>query len=92
MQYTWDPKKAAENIKKHKVSFDEAISAIEDPNSVPDNDDANGELRLIIIGWSEQARLLFVVCIEHSPNHNHIISARKAQPKERKRYESQNKK
>lgn len=84
---TWRPEKAAKNLAKHKVSFEEAETALHDPLARWEPDWAMGEMRFAVIGVSERGRLLFVVTIEIADNQLHIISARKAERHERKRYE-----
>jgi uncharacterized DUF497 family protein len=52
MRFEWDAKKAATNLKKHRVSFDEAITVFRDPLAVivDDEDHSEEECREIIIG------------------------------------------
>ncbi len=90
VNFSWDPKKAASNRRKHRVSFEEALTAFYDPlakiSDDPDHSDKEG--RLILIGHSRQSNLLFVVHV-HRENDDEIriISARKATAKERKDFE-----
>ncbi len=91
MVFKWDIRKAKENLKKHKISFEEASTVYSDFLSltIPDPIHTYEEERLITIGYSEKQRLLVVV---HTDKHNEIriISARKATSYERKTYESFN--
>jgi uncharacterized DUF497 family protein len=89
MQFEWDKDKAKNNLKKHKVSFDEAVTVFYDPLSVTfaDPDHSDNELRLITIGNSSQSRLLVVSHAERGMAIR-IISARLATAHERKRHES----
>lgn len=89
MQFEWDPKKARQNIKKHGVSFDEAVTAFYDPLSATfdDPDHSVGEQRYITIGFSSQGHLLIVAHAERKRNIR-IISARFATAHERKKHES----
>lgn len=89
MQFEWDPKKARQNIKKHGVSFDEAVTAFYDPLSATfvDPDHSVGEQRYITIGFSSQGLLLIVAYAERKKNIR-IISARPATAHERKKHES----
>ena len=92
VQFTWDPKKAASNLKRHNVSFEEACTVFDDPNSVelPDEENARGELRTDVIGFSAALRLLFVVVFEVEDDELvRIISARRATPHEAKLYAEQ---
>jgi uncharacterized DUF497 family protein len=62
MQFEWDREKAKKNDRKHKVSFDEAVTVFYDPLSATFNDpdhSINGQ-RFITIGYSSHGRLLVV--------------------------------
>lgn len=89
MQFEWDREKAKENLRKHKVSFDEAMTVFYDPLSATfdDPDHSNDEERLITIGYSTRGRLLAVSHTERGKTLR-IISARTATAHERKRHES----
>ncbi len=88
MKFEWDSKKAQLNLRKHKVSFEEAVTALSDPMSATgaDPDHSIIEERYITFGISEQGRLL-VVAHTDSGETIRIISARKACKGERKIYE-----
>ncbi|MBI1746489.1 MAG: BrnT family toxin [Acidobacteria bacterium] len=90
MRFEWDPHKAEINLKRHRVSFDEAVEAFVDPNSVDDHDaeHAGYEARYNLIGLSSR-RLLFIVYTEPEGDAIRIISARKAEKKHRRIYEHQ---
>jgi uncharacterized protein len=62
MEFEWDPKKAALNLERHGVSFQEAATVFGDPLSinVPDPDHSFEEDRYIIIGRSHRGRLLAI--------------------------------
>jgi uncharacterized DUF497 family protein len=89
MHFEWDRAKADANRRKHKVTFDEAVSVFYDRLSAtfPDPDAPRTEERLITIGQSSRQRLLVVVHTEHSETIR-IISARLATAHERKRHET----
>jgi len=89
MQFEWDREKAKRNYRKHKVSFDEAMTAFYDPLSATfdDPDHSVGEQRLITMGYSPRGRLLVVSHTERIKAIR-IISARLATTQERKRHES----
>ncbi len=89
MKFEWDKEKAKNNLKKHKVSFDEAVSVFYDPLSATfsDPDHSDNEQRLITIGYSSHSRLLVVAHVERGMA-TRIISARLATAHERKRHES----
>jgi uncharacterized protein len=80
-----------QNLKKHRVSFDEAVTAFYDPLSATfdDPDDSTKEQRYVTIGFSSRNQLLVVAHTERGPNIR-IISARRATAHERKKHESQN--
>ena len=91
LNFEWDETKAKENLKNHKVSFDEALTVFSDPASVtlPDPDHSENEQRFIDIGTSAKGRALVVVYSERKGNIR-IISCRKATPRERRTYEEGN--
>ena len=88
MRFVWDSAKAAANLKKHSVSFEEASTALFDPLAATgaDPDQSVGESRWITFGVSGAGRLLVVA---HSDEGDiiRIISAREATRSERKLYE-----
>lgn len=88
MRFSWDPDKAAANLKKHGVSFEEAVTVFYDPLAATfsDSDHSVGENRLITVGYSAHERLL-VVCHAEGRGAARIISVRRATPGERKRHE-----
>lgn len=88
MEFEWDTKKARSNLQKHKVSFEEASTALSDPMAATgaDPDHSIGEFRYITFGISEQGRLLVVAHTEQGEIIR-IISARTASKGERKIYE-----
>ena len=88
MEFIWDPKKAAANLKKHRVSFEEASSALKDSLSLTgsDPDHSIDEYRWLTFGISDQGRLLVVAHTEEG-DIIRIISARTATNIERELYE-----
>jgi uncharacterized protein len=90
LRFTWDPAKAAVNLRKHGVSFLEASTAFADPLSttIPDPDHSVGEERFVLMGLSDRQRLLVVAHLEHG-DLIRIISARLASRRERKTYEEE---
>lgn len=87
MRFIWNERKASANLKKHGVSFDEAVSAFDDPLGAYYPDSLHDD-RFILIGWSRRHRLLFVVHAEVGADAIRIISARKATRHEKTRYEN----
>ncbi|MBU0700413.1 BrnT family toxin [bacterium] len=88
LNFEWNEEKAKANLKKHKVSFDEATTIFIDPFSITilDVDHSVDEQRYIDIGSSDNGRVLVVVYAESGSNIR-IISCRKATLSERKHYE-----
>lgn len=85
IEFEWDPAKAASNLRKHGVSFDEAQSIFYDEFAVQFFDDEYPgiEERFLLLGMSSQARLLLVChCERRAGNVIRIISARKATRRE----------
>jgi uncharacterized DUF497 family protein len=88
MKFEWDTEKAAANLRKHGVSFDEAGTVFLDQLALsgPDPDHSMGEPRYITFGISSLGRLL-AVSHTHRPGVIRIISARRVTRAERKLYE-----
>lgn len=83
--FEWDNAKAAANVRKHGVTFEEASTVYEDPDAL-DAPDLEDPTRFMILGRSYQARVLFVIHAERRERIR-IISARKASPAQRKKYD-----
>jgi uncharacterized DUF497 family protein len=88
LRFEWDDAKAAANLRRHRVSFEEATEVFYDPNAFDDCDLAHSdeEARFFIIGLSSR-RLLYVVYAERAGDVLRVISARRADRLERKMYE-----
>lgn len=88
MRFEWDGKKAATNLAKHGVSFDEAKTVFDDPLYIDfyDPDHAEAEARYLIVGVSSQRRLLIVSYTERGDSIR-LISARTVTQRERQVYE-----
>jgi uncharacterized protein len=88
LNFAWDPAKAAENLAKHGVSFEEAATVFRDTLSQTgaDPDHSVGEERFVTFGLSTGGRLLVVAHTERGDTIR-IISAREATPGERTIYE-----
>lgn len=88
MQFEWDTEKAKQNLKKHGVSFEEAVTVFYDPLSAAfdDPDHSADEYRYVTIGLSSRDRLIVVAHAERGEGLR-IISARPATAHERKRHE-----
>ncbi|MEQ8694608.1 MAG: BrnT family toxin [Gammaproteobacteria bacterium] len=87
MDIEYDPAKAESNLSKHGVSFEEAASALLDPNALAQEDIySEGETRWILMGMSEESRLLVVVYSLPTDERIRLISARTATKAEAKYY------
>ncbi|NDJ20899.1 BrnT family toxin [Nostoc sp. B(2019)] len=88
MKFEWDENKAAKNLSKHRVSFEEAKTVFGDPLYVDfyDPDHSDDEEHYLIVGESNQGRLLIVSYTERG-NLILLISARFVTPAEREAYE-----
>ncbi|OQX16016.1 MAG: hypothetical protein BWK76_12185 [Desulfobulbaceae bacterium A2] len=85
IRFEWDSDKAAANLKKHSVSFEESRSVFYDEFAIQffDEDHSESEKRFLLLGLSTGARLLLVChCERESGNIIRIISARKATKRE----------
>lgn len=91
--FEWNEDKARTNLKKHGVSFQEALEIFDDELSVTFSDPmhSDDEDRFIIIGLSFGGRLL-MVSHAHREEKIRIISAREPTKKERRDYENDRKK
>jgi uncharacterized DUF497 family protein len=95
MNFDWDNNKNQSNIAKHGISFEEAIAIFDDPNILNYEDTRfnYGETRFVSIGQIilvTQEKTVSIVVIHTQRNQTiRLISARKANERERKRYERQ---
>jgi uncharacterized DUF497 family protein len=88
LEFEWDPRKAAANRAKHKVSCEEAATVFGDPLGVivADPRHSSAEQRFVLLGLSQVRRLLAVMYAERS-GAIRIVSARPATRRERSNYE-----
>ncbi|HVE72597.1 MAG TPA: BrnT family toxin [Thermoanaerobaculia bacterium] len=88
MKFSWDPRKAAANLGKHGVSFEEALTVFRDPlaHIHDDPDHSIGEWREIIIGTSAAGRLILISFTERGETIR-VINAREPDRAERYDYE-----
>ena len=89
LHFEWDDRKAAANLKKHGVSFEEARSVFVDERAklIDDPDHSEDEERFVLLGMSSALRILLVChCYRSKGNVIRIISARQALPRESKDY------
>lgn len=88
MKFEWDPEKAALNLYKHGVSFEEASAVFGDPlaGTIPDPTHSTREARFVTIGVTPAQRLIVVVHTDRD-DRIRIISARPATRAEKKKHE-----
>ncbi len=89
LRFEWDPAKAAANLKKHGIGFDEAKSVFADEQAkiIADPQHSDDEDRFILLGLSTKLKLLVVChCYRNKSNTIRIISARKATTTESQQY------
>jgi hypothetical protein len=93
VEFEWDPKKAAKNLRRHRVSFNEAATVFGDSlgTTVPDPDHSLAEDRYITVGISSRRRLVMVAHTERGQRIR-IISARELTRAEREAYEEETQK
>lgn len=89
-EFEWDDSKSASSVEKHGVSFEEARRVFRDPFAIELLDDRRdyGEDRYVLIGMSD-SRVLVVAYTEREARRR-IVSARKAEPNERRYYYDEN--
>ena len=90
MTFEWDSEKAEENHKKHGLSFEQAITAFDDPNALIALDPEHSsqtEVREWLIGKSDKGVVVVVFTVRQPGPVYRIISARNATKDERRRYE-----
>ena len=88
MRFEWDPLKAEPNLRTHNVSFTEAVTVLEDAFALTRQDPgAVEEQRLVTLGLSDEANLLVVVYAYREPDIIRVISAWKANKRQREFYE-----
>lgn len=88
MLFEWNEEKAAANLGKHGVSFEEAMTVFGDPlsDTFDDPDHSTEEQRFLIIGVSQQGRILIVAHTDDGEAVR-IINAREPTRRERESYE-----
>jgi uncharacterized protein len=88
VKFQWDTQKAAANLSKHGVSFDEASTVFGDPlaGTISDPEHSADEQRFVTIGHSAQGRVIVVVHADRGEDIR-IIGARRAMAGEKKKYE-----
>jgi hypothetical protein len=94
LRFEWDPAKAASNLKKHGISFETAARVFGDPLGWTEQDRIEGgEYRWQTVGMVDGMLLLIVAHTDYEDEGGEVIrilSARRANPRERRRYEQEN--
>ncbi len=89
MRVTWDPSKAADNLRDHGVAFADAATGLDDPFAItieaPDHD----EQRFVTLGADLTGKILVIVYAYAGEDEIRLISAREASRGERRRYENE---
>lgn len=92
LHFEWDTKKASDNLRKHKVSFEEACTVFGDASAItiPDLEHGEGEWREVTIGMTSK---MAITVVYHTDRRGRvrIISARRATKKERQQYSENSK-
>jgi uncharacterized DUF497 family protein len=84
VRFVWDPPKAAANIREHGVSFPGAITVFDDDHALTrDDPDADEEPRFVTLGLSDVGNLLVVVYTYRGPDVLRVVSAWKANKRQR---------
>ena len=86
MEFEWDPRKAAVNLRKHDVDFADAATVLHDDRAITIPDEGSDEERFVTIGMDALGRVLVVVYTWRDERPR-LISARRATPRERRQYE-----
>lgn len=88
MRVRWDERKRQINLRKHRIELADAVKVLDDPSALTLEDRDQNEQRFVTMGRDALGRVLVVVYAYEEPNIIRLISARKAEPHERRQYES----
>jgi len=90
VEILWDPTKSRQNFRKHSVHFADAVTVLDDPYAITiaDSESDPAEPRWVTLGADAQGRVLVVVYTYRGEDLR-LISARPAEPRERKEYVTQ---
>lgn len=88
MRVRWDERKRQINLRKHRIELADAVKVLDDPSARTLEDRDHNERRFVTMGRDALGRVLVVVYAYEEPNIIRLISARKAEPHERRQYES----
>ncbi len=85
LQFEWDEEKYADNLRKHRIKFEEAAEVFFDEDYQMGDASVDGEAREFIVGFSFRFNLLYTVFVERGARIR-IISARRATNEEERHY------
>jgi uncharacterized DUF497 family protein len=93
LTFEWDARKAAANLEKHGVSFNEALTVFADPLARLEDDDRHSvsESRSVLLGRASSDRLLAIMFTDRGSDRIRLISARQATRSERRQYDEASK-
>jgi uncharacterized protein len=86
MRITWDPAKAVENLRQHRVDLARAATVLDDPFAIRTEDPTHDEPRFLALGATFTGQILVVVYVYTDNDTIRLISAREASRAERRRY------
>lgn len=87
MNFEWDDHKRQINLRRYRIELADAVAVFSDPFVLSREDPDHDEQRFVILGRDALDRLLVVAYTYREPQTIPLISARKAEPHERKQYE-----
>ncbi|MHB1567434.1 MAG: BrnT family toxin [Acidiferrobacter sp.] len=87
MRYEWDKNKQVTNLRKYGIEFADAVGVFDDPRALTMEDRDQDEQRFVTCGMDGLGRVLAVVYAYPESDVIRLISARKAEPHERRNYE-----
>ena len=87
MEFRWDERKRQINLRKHRIELADAVRVFDDPLALTLEDCDHDEQRFVTMGRDALGRVLVVAYAYQEPDTLRLISARKAEPHERRQYE-----
>ena len=87
MEFRWDERKRQINLRKHRIELADAVRVFDDPLALTLEDCDHDEQRFVTMGQDALGRVLVVAYAYQEPDTLRLISARKAEPHERRQYE-----
>jgi uncharacterized protein len=88
VRFEWDPPKADANVRAHGIGFAEAVTVLQDAFALTREDpDSVDEQRFVTLGMSDEANLLVVVYTYREPDIVRVLSAWRANRRQRELYE-----